>query len=165
MKSDNSVQVSVRLASAGDAERLAVLSGQLGYPATSEEVRRRLRRLQQDGDHAVFVAELPNGHIVGWAHVYLRQLLIVALRAEIGGLVVDEEVRGCGIGRLLMRQVEGWARERGCEAVSLRSNVVRERAHVFYQQLGYENTKKSLTFCKTLRASSVEDFDDATPSC
>lgn len=150
MKSKRSVRVSVRLATTGDAERLTVLSGQLGYPTTPEEVRRRLKRLQQDGDHAVFVAELSNGHVVGWAHIYLCQLLIVDLQAKVGGLVVNEDYRGCGIGRLLMQRVEGWARERGCKAVSLRSNVVREGAHVFYQQLGYENTKTSLTFRKVL---------------
>ena len=150
MESNCSVQISLRLATAGDAERMAVLSHQLGYSTIPEEVRRRLKRLCQDGGHAVFVAELSNGHVVGWAHVYLCQLLIVDLQAKVGGLVVDEDYRGCGIGRLLMQQVEQWAYERGCKAVSLRSNVVRQDAHVFYQQLGYKNTKTSLTFRKVL---------------
>ena len=150
MKSNRSVRVGVRLATANDAERMAVLSHQLGYSTIPEEVRRRLKRLQQDDGHAVFVAELSNEHVVGWAHVYLCQLLIVDLQAKVGGLVVDQDYRGCVIGRLLMQRVEQWARERGCEALSLRSNVVRQDAHVFYQQLGYENTKTSLTFRKVL---------------
>jgi hypothetical protein len=33
----------------------------------------------------------------------------------------------------------------------VRSNIIRERAHGFYQELGYENIKTSLKFRKMLR--------------
>lgn len=49
-------QLRVRSARPGDAERLALLSEQLGYPATLEEVQQRLHRIQKREDHAVYLA-------------------------------------------------------------------------------------------------------------
>jgi GNAT superfamily N-acetyltransferase len=81
----------------------------------------------------------------------VRPLVQVDRAAEIEGLVVDEACRGQGIGRLLIRQIEQWVGEKGCDAIYVRSNIIRERAHGFYQELGYENIKTSLTFRKMLR--------------
>lgn len=147
---DNNNQATIRLASAGDAGRIAVLCQQLGYPASRKQVQRRLHQIQQDEGHAVYVAEQSDGHIVGWVHVHLRQLVVANLQAEIGGLVVDESYRRHGIGRLLMERAEQWAREKGCRAVHLRSNIVRKGAHVFYERLGYSNVKTSRVFHKVL---------------
>lgn len=147
---DNSNQTAVRLARAGDAERIAVLCQQLGYPASQEQVQRRLDQIQQNGGHALYVAEQSDGHVVGWVHVCVRQLVVADPQAEIGGLVVDEGYRCRGVGRLLMEQAERWARGKGCWAVYLRSNVVRKGAHLFYERIGYSNIKTSLVFQKAL---------------
>jgi GNAT superfamily N-acetyltransferase len=71
-------------------------------------------------------------------------------RAEVGGLVVDERFRGSGVGRLLMQQAEDWAREKGYREVVLRSNVIREHAHRFYESLGYTVTQTQKHFRKNL---------------
>jgi GNAT superfamily N-acetyltransferase len=149
-KASDGYRLAVRLASGRDAERMAVLCQQLGYPASQEEVQRRLGQIQRDGHHAVYVAELPDGGVVGWVHVHVRQLVVADPQAEIGGLVVDEGHRRCGAGQLLMQRAERWARERGCSAVCLRSNVVRKGAHVFYDKLGYRTIKTQLAFRKVL---------------
>jgi GNAT superfamily N-acetyltransferase len=49
-----------------------------------------------------------------------------------------------------MERAEEWAQEKGCESVYVRSNAVRERAHRFYERIGYTNVKTSLTFRKAL---------------
>jgi GNAT superfamily N-acetyltransferase len=146
----DSNQTTVRLARPEDAWRVATLCHQLGYSVSQEEAQRRLECIQQDERHAVYVAELADGCVVGWVHVYLRMLLLADLQAEVGGLVVDENHRGRGIGRILMQHAEQWARGQGCEAVCVRSNVVRERAHIFYQGIGYDNIKSQRTFLKVL---------------
>jgi GNAT superfamily N-acetyltransferase len=150
IKLDGSNQATIRLASPRDAKRIAVLCHQLGYPTTQEEAQRRLNQIQQEEHHAVYVAELSNGHVVGWVHVYVGQLLVKDRQAEIGGLVVDEGYRRCGIGQLLMQQAEQWARAKECWAVYLRSNIVRKGAHVFYERIGYSDVKTQLAFRKVL---------------
>jgi len=150
IKLDDSNKATIRLASPEDANCVAALCYQLGYPATQEEVQRRLNQIQQDEHHAVYVAELSNGHVVGWVHVYVGQLVVKDRQAEIGGLVVDEGYRRCGIGQLLMQQAEQWARAKECWAVYLRSNIVRKGAHVFYERIGYSDVKTQLAFRKVL---------------
>jgi ribosomal protein S18 acetylase RimI-like enzyme len=142
--------VTVRAASAADAGLLAALSGQLGYPSSAEIVRERLGRILQEDNRIIYVAEVENGHIAGWIEVYARELLIVEWRAEIEGLIVDESYRGCGIGRHLVDRAETWAREKACKTIYVRSNVIREKAHAFYEDLGFEVIKSQLSLLKTL---------------
>lgn len=140
--------IEIRAATRADVHRLAVLCEQLGYPSTPEQVRQRLDQIRQDEDQAVFVAEDVEGQVVGWVQVFGRQLLVVDRHAELGGLVVDEVYRGHGVGGRLMEQAEEWARAQGCEALYVRSNVVREGAHRFYEGIGYDQIKTSRVFLK-----------------
>ena len=134
----------------GDAEPLAILSGQLGYPASSTNVRRRLRNLLRDRGHAVWVAENGQGIVAGWIHVFLKQLLESEREAEIGGLVVAREYRGHGVGKALVERAERWARARRLKSVYVRSNVDRKEAHIFYPRLGYRIIKTQSAFRKQL---------------
>ena len=142
--------VKVRLARAEDVERVTALCEQLGYPSSQKQVQPRLHQIRQRDDHAVYVAERADGCVVGWVHVLIRQLLETELHVEIGGLVVDKDHHGRGIGRLLMERAEQWACEKGCGAVYLRSNAIRKDAHAFYEKIGYVNVKLSKTFHKVL---------------
>lgn len=141
--------LALRCIEPGDADALAELSGQLGYPTTSADVRRRLEAIQDPDRHAVFVATV-SATVVGWVHVFRRPLLISEGEAEIGGLIVDRNNRKKGIGRALVQRAESWARERGCAAMRIRSNVKRTDAHAFYTGLGYGIAKTQSVFRKPL---------------
>jgi GNAT superfamily N-acetyltransferase len=138
----------VRAAALSDADRLAELATQLGYPSTADDVLRRLPLVAGDG-HCLRVAEL-DGRVAGWIHAVHVALLDSDPYVEIKALVVDEPARGLRIGEELVREVENWARARGCGALRVRSNVVRERAHRFYERLGYEIQKTQRVFGKRL---------------
>jgi GNAT superfamily N-acetyltransferase len=142
--------VNVRRARTSDAPRLAELSGQLGYPATSAEIIKRIRRLKPASQNALFVADSPGAGVVGWAHVSVTHLVEVDTRAELNGLIVSEGQRSLGAGAHLLEAAEHWARKHGCPSMSVRSNVIRERAHKFYERQGYEHYKTQKAFRKTL---------------
>jgi len=142
--------VIIRRARSSDAPRLAELSGQLGYPTTSAEMARRMRKLKPASQNALFVAESPIAGVVGWTHVSVTHLVEVGTRAELNGLIVAEEQRSLGAGARLLEAAEGWARKRGCPSMSVRSNVIRERAHKFYERQGYEHYKTQKAFRKPL---------------
>jgi len=142
--------VRIRAASLNDAGQLAELSGQLGYPSQAEEMKQRLERVQPDKEHALFVAEQQGGRVVGWVHVFLYHSIENATRAEVGGLVVDERSRSQGVGHQLLARAEQWAREKGCRVIGLRSNVIRDRAHAFYEREGYKVIKTQKAFRKDL---------------
>lgn len=145
----DSSKPTIRLATAADAEELARLSGQLGYPATADEAIERLRAVNQYHEHAVFVAEA-EGRLAGWIHVFLRPSLTTEPSAEVAGLVVDEHTRSHGLGQALLGEAERWTQEQGYRTVTLRSNVKRVRAHAFYERLGYDTVKTSKSFRKVL---------------
>jgi len=140
----------IRPAKSRDSARLAILCTELGYPATADEMKARLRHITPHADHAVFVAETSESEVIGWLHASASYLLESPRRAEVNGLVVGEGRRSKGAGALLMNAAENWARRRKCVSMSVRSNVIRERAHAFYLQNGYEHYKTQKAFRKPL---------------
>jgi GNAT superfamily N-acetyltransferase len=123
----------IRDARPQDADAIARLLTQLGYPTEPEAVEGRLDRLQ-------VVAEL-DGHVVGLVHLQVSPAIERDLpAAKLGALVVDEAHRGRGIGRLLVEAMEAEARLRGCELVFLTTSERRDDAHAFYERLGLEQT-------------------------
>jgi GNAT superfamily N-acetyltransferase len=146
------VSLRIRKARRGDAERIAQLSGELGYPATAAQVAPRLLQMKPASQHAVFVAESRDAAIglIGWLHVSVSHLLESDIRAEVNGLVVAEGQRSEGAGAKLLEAAEEWARRHGCRAMNVRSNVIRERAHGFYERNGYEHYKTQKAFRKPL---------------
>lgn len=140
----------IRRAKSGDAQRLAELATQLGYPSTAAQLRQRLRGIRPAAQNAVFVAEAKDAGVVGWLHVSKQTLLESELRAEVNGLVVADGHRSLGAGARLLAAAEDWARKHGCESMSVRSNVIRERAHKFYERNGYEHYKTQKSFRKPL---------------
>jgi GNAT superfamily N-acetyltransferase len=147
---DSPPEFAVRPAEEADAASIALLCAQLGYPAREAEVLGRLRLIRREADHSVLVAQSPGGRVVGWIHVFGARTVEYEPRAEIGGLVVEESVRGRGAGERLVRETERWAREKGFGSITVRSNVVRERAHRFYEKLGYVTVKSQRVFRKSL---------------
>ena len=140
----------IRRARQTDGARIAELSGQLGYPTTSKAMTGRLKLALREKDGACLVAETEEEGVVGWVHVSITPLLEVERRAEVNGLVVDERVRSRGAGWNLLQAAEKWARTKRCKGMSVRSNVLRERAHGFYLRHGYEHYKTQKAFRKEL---------------
>ncbi len=144
-----------------DAPTLADLCGQLGYPCEAEEITRRLAGLRGPAEDTVLVAEAA-GRVVALMHVLGTRHLVVAPYAEVGGLVVDAAWRGRGVGAALLAAAEAWAAERGFEIMRIRSNVIREDAHRFYETHGYTKTKRQIVFARNLDQtdSTLDDIRD-----
>jgi len=155
-EADSQTRFSIRPARIEDAEALADLSGQLGYPSSADGVKRRLVPLLGQAGHLILIAEA-NGletrpHCLGWIHGFVKHTLEADPAVELAGLVVDEAWRGRGVGRLLLDAVERWTRSLECNTVTVRCNAIRERAHVFYQNLGYSVVKTQRIFRKNIAA-------------
>ncbi|MFN7942829.1 MAG: GNAT family N-acetyltransferase [Thermoanaerobaculia bacterium] len=139
----------IRPATPADRESIAALSHQLGYPSSPAEIERRLAALAGRAEEAVWVAELED-EVVGWVHAGVYRTVESEAMVELYGLVVDEEARGTGVGAALLATVESWTRERGFDRLRVRSSVVRERAHEFYERHGFRRTKTQHVFDRRL---------------
>jgi GNAT superfamily N-acetyltransferase len=142
----------IRPAQPLDSAQIAKLSTQLGYPSNPNETARRLAEIQHSNESCIFVAQLTGGEIAGWIGMFVFRSIADEPRVEISGLIVDERVRSQGIGEKLLHRAEQWAREKGCRTIGLRCNVIRDRAHAFYECHGYEHVKTQKSFRKIMDA-------------
>ena len=133
-----------------DAARVAELTTQLGYPTDEATTRGLIAEIRDRDAGELLVAVDGADRPVGWVHVARVHLLEEAGLASIDGLVVDEAARSAGIGAELVAAAEGWARAAGATAVTVRSRSTRERAHRFYERIGYAEIKRSHVFRKPI---------------
>jgi len=142
--------MTLRAARPEDAPAIAVLATQLGYPSRPEEAAARLRDVLARPDDAVLVAEDADGAVIGYGHVGGTHHLDLDPYAEIRALVVDESRRSRGTGAALVAAMMAWGTEHGYREMRVRSNVVRERAHAFYERLGFARVKRQQVFALKL---------------
>ncbi len=143
-------EITIRTAIPDDAESIDRLSGELGYPTTAADARRRLFDIKTAETHAVMVAEDAPGSVVGWIHVFRSPRLGGEPFAELGGLVVTESLRGHGIGSRLVAETERWAADRGIATLRIRTRTTRNDARLFYEDLGFVLTKTQVVFERQL---------------
>ena len=142
--------LSIRTVVESDVSELTRLADLLGYPSANEDVLTNLKELIPDPNHEIYVAETGDGLLAGFIHVFVTRRLFINLFSELGALVVDENWRGKGVGKLLLNEAEDWAATRGCQEMRVRSNILREKAHGFYLQQGYGENKKQTVFLKKI---------------
>lgn len=68
------------------------------------------------------------------------------VRAHIEDVVVEEALRGQGIGEALVRYALKMAREAGANGVALTANPRREAANRLYQHIGFKRWQTNLYF-------------------
>jgi GNAT superfamily N-acetyltransferase len=142
------VDLTIRDARPADADAIADLLGQLGYPTGPAAVKERLERLVIVGDRLV-VAELA-GVVVGLAHLHVSPTIeLERPAARLGALVVSETHRRQGIGRALVDAAEHEARLRGSGVFFVTTSERRDDTHRFYESLGLEQTGRR--YGRTLR--------------
>ena len=144
------MKAQIRPATEADLGPMAELTTQLGYPVDPQALGERLADLRARTADEVLVAVDDNDGPIAWVHVALLATLEASHLAAINGLVVEEGHRSGGIGAALVDAAERWARGRGATAILVRSRSTRERAHRFYERMGYFEVKRSHVFEKPL---------------
>ncbi|MES2691672.1 MAG: GNAT family N-acetyltransferase [Bacteroidota bacterium] len=61
---------------------------------------------------------------------------------EIGGLVVHEDYRIRGVGKMLVKEVIAWSHSKKSTKIRVRCNTIRKEPHVFYNSIGFIETKE-----------------------
>jgi GNAT superfamily N-acetyltransferase len=132
--------IEIRNATDADCAPLAPLLEQLGYPTTAAEIAPRLKRFGIHGPAVALVAA-KQGSVVGVATGHLMATIHAATEgAYLTTLVVSSEVRGQGIGRLLVEAIEAWAREHNCKRLIVTTALHRTETHKFYERLEFDFT-------------------------
>jgi ribosomal protein S18 acetylase RimI-like enzyme len=129
---------SVRIATEADAEAIAPLLAELGYPAEPADVRGRLRRLLSMPDAGVLVTDVYGRAAAVAAYQLVQPLERPRPQCRITTLVVDREHRRRRLARTLLAAVEAIARERCCFRLEVTTGPWREDALALYAAAGFE---------------------------
>lgn len=133
----------VRQASAADLPSVLTLYAQPamdnGNVLPIAEAEQLLAQFSHYPNYRLFVA-CENDAIVGtFALLVMHNLAHQGTpSAIVEDVVVSESHQSQGIGRDMMHQAMALAREAGCYKLVLSSNQKRERAHAFYESLGFQ---------------------------
>ena len=143
--------VDLRTAGMGDADDVAALLAELGYPCTQDEAADRIAAVQGDDRQALVLARC-EGRVCGLLALdFMYYLPLGAQSCRITALVVAADSQRRGLGRQLLREAERRARVAGCARLELTSAAHRHEAHAFYRACGF--AESSLRFAKALGAS------------
>ncbi|AXK82713.1 GNAT family N-acetyltransferase [Pseudolabrys taiwanensis] len=135
--------LAIRPAAASDLPGVLALYAQPGMDdgrvLPLQDAEAIFARFARYPDYTLYVAE-SDGRIVGTFALLIMDNLghLGAPSAVIEDVVVDPICQGRGIGAQMMAFAIDRAREKRCYKLVLSSNAKRERAHAFYEQLGFE---------------------------
>ncbi len=135
--------ISIRAADTGDLPGVLALYAQPGMDdgriLSIGEAERLFARFSRYPDYTLYVAERDGRIVASFALLIMDNLgHLGAPSAIVEDVVVDPALQGQGIGRAMMDFAVVRAREMRCYKMVLSSNAKRERAHAFYERLGFE---------------------------
>lgn len=134
--------VHIRLAERADLPQVLRLYQQPdlddGQSLSLAEATHRFEKMQRYPSYELFVAEWA-GQIVGTFTLLIMDNLLHlgAPSAIVEAVAVDPQWQGRGIGRQMMQWVMERCRQTRCYKLVLSSNLKRDRAHTFYDSLGF----------------------------
>jgi GNAT superfamily N-acetyltransferase len=129
--------ITIRAATASDAERLATLLTDEGYPAGPSDLAARIDRFLSSGSH-VLVAEAADA-VVGFVAFHVIPRFETDERfVRVIALVVDAAERERGVARLLLADVERIAIDEGVSFLEVTAGRHRPEARQLFESLGYE---------------------------
>ena len=144
------IDLKIRDGKLSDAAGLAALMCELGYGTAGAEMESRLISILKDLRYKTLVA-LNDDKICGMiGTVSASSYLHNDLTGRIIALVVSRESRRRGIGARLIAEAEKNLIQRGITRVTVTARFEREKAHQFYEKLGYART--GFRFAKNLRS-------------
>jgi aminoglycoside 6'-N-acetyltransferase I len=120
---------------------------------TDEQLDAEMAKLLDDPETAVFVAERRDGRLGGFIEAGTRPYAEHCHTSPVGyieGWYVDTDLRRQGVGSLLVRAAEDWARARGLREMASDTWLDNEISFHSHLALGYQESERLIHFRKTL---------------
>lgn len=138
----------LRSASLVDADDVAALLSEMGYPCDVDDAARRISAIVDNDRQALVVARC-DGVVCGLLALdFMYYLPLGTTTCRITALVVRNDAQGRGLGRRLLKEAERRARFGGAARLEITSGSQRSDAHAFYKACGYNDG--TLRFIKHL---------------
>ena len=100
--------------------------------------------LSRDDIH--YVVAVDGSRVIGFASLHIQHLLHHAAKiGEIQEIMVREEKRGAGVGKLLFEALKETAIENNCTQLEICCSQARKESHGFYLKMGAKNSHYKFT--------------------
>lgn len=120
-----------------DSSAISGLLDQLGYETAPSRVE---RLVSTPTDSGIYVATVNGGVAAVMSLIFFDYFPSAERFCRITALVVDETVRGKGIGSALIDHAKLIALAESCTALELTTSFPREQTQAFYQHIGFQKT-------------------------
>jgi len=131
--------LTLRPATDDDAERIASLFTDEGYPSGPSDIVERLGRFSSE--HSRVIVADNDGEVLGFVAIHALPRFEHSDRVlRVMALVVDAGVRERGVGRLLMEEAERIGRDLGAAFAEVTACHHRPDARRLYEDLGYDGS-------------------------
>jgi len=130
------MNITFRNAILTDATVINNLSKQLGYECEVTNTASYISALNELTNEELVVAVYQN-NIIAWMQLSYILRIESGYFGEITGLVVDERHRSAGVGHMLVKYARDWCKTKGLSKLKVRTNVLRQRTHSFYERSGF----------------------------
>ena len=138
----------LRSAMIADADDVARLLTELGYPCEIDDAAERIDAIAANDRQALVLARR-DGAVCGLVALdFMYYLPLGTITCRVTALVVTPTAQGLGIGRQLLKEAERRARTGGASRIELTSGSQRTEAHAFYRACGYKDS--SVRFVKQM---------------
>ena len=126
----------IRKVKLSDAAAIQRLNAEcLGYDFDREATEAQLKKLLENDQHLILVAE-EGGQVIGYAHAARYDCLYFPSLLNLLALAVAQDFQGQGHGRELMQALREEAKAAGYTRIRINSGISRSTAHEFYRSLG-----------------------------
>ena len=114
---------------------LELLKVMMPFEFSTDNAEETLAEICKKDNYAMLIAK-KDGVVLGTATAICNKLLTGSFLV-VEDVVVREDTRGQGVGRLLMEAIDDYAKETGSDYTILVSSGFRKGAHKFYEACGY----------------------------
>ncbi len=124
----------------------SLYNNELGIKISQSKFNERVNHILENSKHDIFVA-ICEESVIAFITV-AKSMAIEQDYIKINGIAVKENYQGHGIGSQLISYVENYAKKQSVDLIILNSGCQREKAHIFYENLGF--SKSSYCFRKKI---------------
>lgn len=147
------MKMTLRKATAKDAEKAAVLAKQLWKSHTIEELTQEFCEYMNKEGGMILLA-MADECAVGFAQCGLRHDYVEGTDSSpvgyLEGIFVVEEYRKMGFAKNMLEACQAWALEQGCTEFASDCGLENEESLKFHLKVGFEEANRIICFTKKL---------------